>query len=178
MSSGPLGSTRPPQVLVVMGVSGCGKSTVAAILAGRYGWAFEEGDSLHPQSNVDKMHAGHPLTDEDRRPWLEQVALWVERQLDNGRNGVITCSALKRSYRDTIDRRGHGVRFVYLAGDFDTIAARLALRQGHFMPPALLKSQFDSLEEPQPDEPAIRVDIGAPPEELVQKVIDELQIQG
>lgn len=177
----PAASVRPvqaPRVLVVMGVSGCGKSTVAALLAGRYHWPFEEGDSLHPQSNVDKMHAGHPLTDEDRRPWLEKVALWIEHQLDAGRNGVITCSALKRSYRDTLNRRGRGVLFVYLAGDVDTIAARLALRQGHFMPPALLQSQFDSLEEPQADEPAIRVDIGPPPAQLVQSVVDELKLQG
>lgn len=178
MSSGSAESAPPPRVLVVMGVSGCGKSTVAALLAGRYGWPFEEGDSLHPQSNVDKMHAGHPLTDEDRKPWLEKVALWIEHQLDAGRNGVITCSALKRSYRSTLNRRGRGVLFVYLAGDVDTIAARLALRHGHFMPPALLQSQFDSLEEPQPDEPAIRVDIGPPPEQLVQSVIDELRLQG
>lgn len=171
-------SVHPPQVLVVMGVSGCGKSTVAALLAGRYGWPFEEGDSLHPQSNVDKMHAGHPLTDDDRKPWLEKVALWIETELDEGRNGVITCSALKRSYRNILNRRGHGVLFVYLHGDFATIAARLAVRQGHFMPPALLQSQFDSLEEPQPDEPAIRVEIGPPPEHLVQSVIDELKLQG
>lgn len=161
-----------------MGVSGCGKSTVAALLAGRYGWPFDEGDSLHPQSNVDKMRAGHPLTDDDRKPWLEKVALWIEQQLDAGRNGVITCSALKRSYRDTLNRRGHGVTFVYLAGDFDTIAARLALRQGHYMPPTLLQSQFDSLEEPQPDEPAIRIDIGPSPAQLVQSVTEQLKLKG
>ena len=178
MSSGSAESTSQPRVLVVMGVSGCGKSTVAALLAGRYGWPFEEGDSLHPQSNVDKMRAGHPLTDDDRKPWLEKVALWIEHQLDAGRNGVITCSALKRSYRNTLNRRGDGVVFVYLAGDFDTIAARLALRQGHYMPPSLLQSQFDSLEEPQPDEPAIRVDIGPPAAQLVQNVIDQLKVKG
>jgi len=159
-----------------MGVSGCGKSTVAALLAGREGWAFDEGDSLHPQSNVEKMRAGHPLTDEDRGPWLEKVAAWIEGQLDAGRNGVITCSALKRAYRDVLDRRHHGVVFVYLAGDQDTIAARLAVRHGHFMPAALLQSQFDTLEEPTPDEPAIRVDIGPTPAEIVQHIIDKLDL--
>jgi gluconokinase len=165
------------RVLVVMGVSGCGKSTVAALLAGREGWAFEEGDSLHPQANVDKMHAGHPLTDEDRAPWLEKVAVWIEAQLDAGRNGVITCSALKRAYRDVLDRRHHGVVFVYLAGDRATIAARLAVRHGHYMPAGLLQSQFDSLEEPAAGEPVIRVDIGPPPEEIVQRIVDQLDPQ-
>jgi gluconokinase len=165
------------RVVVVMGVSGCGKSTVAALLAGREGWPFEEGDSLHPQANVDKMHAGHPLTDEDRAPWLEKVAAWIESTLDAGHNGVITCSALKRAYRDVLDRRHHGVVFVYLAGDQATIAARLAVRQGHFMPPGLLQSQFDSLEEPTDDEPAIRVNIGPAPEEIVQHVIDQLDLK-
>ena len=94
-----------PTVLVFMGVSGCGKTTVAAILAGRLGWPFEEGDALHPQSNIDKMKAGHPLTDDDRWPWLEKVAEWVEERLDAGENGLITCSALKRSYRDIVNRR-------------------------------------------------------------------------
>ncbi|MBN9096675.1 MAG: gluconokinase [Pseudonocardia sp.] len=162
------------RVLVVMGVSGCGKSTVAALLAGREGWAFEEGDSLHPQSNVEKMRAGHPLTDTDREPWLAKVAAWIEGQLDAGRNGVITCSALKRSYRDVLDRRHRGVVFVYLAGDQTTIAARLAVRHGHFMPPGLLQSQFDSLEEPTSDEPVIRVDIGPAPEVIVQHIVDQL----
>lgn len=151
---------RDPLVLVLMGVSGCGKSTVAALLAGELGWPFEEGDSLHPQANVDKMAAGHPLDDDDRWPWLEKVAEWVEECLDSGRSGVITCSALKRSYRDVIDRRGHGVEFVYLAGSKELIAARLAARRGHFMPPELLDSQFAALEEPTPDEPSIRVDVG------------------
>lgn len=112
-----------PVVLVVMGVSGCGKSTVAALLAGRLGWAFEEGDLLHPQSNIDKMAAGHPLDDSDRKPWLEKVAEWVERQLDAGENGIITCSALKRSYREVINRRGSEIIFVYLAGTRELIAA-------------------------------------------------------
>jgi gluconokinase len=163
-----------PVALVFMGVSGCGKSTVAAILAGRLGWPFEEGDALHPQSNVEKMAAGHPLTDEDRALWLEKVARWVEERLDAGENGVITCSALKRSYRDVINRRGSGIVFVYLAGSKETIAARLATRHGHFMPLNLLDSQFADLEEPAPDEPAIRVDIGPSPDVIAQSILDKL----
>ncbi|PYI64539.1 carbohydrate kinase [Arthrobacter livingstonensis] len=169
-------SSIEPQVLVLMGVSGCGKTTVGALLASRYGWDFEEGDGLHPQSNVDKMHAGHPLNDEDRWPWLEKVAAWIEGQLDAGKNGIITCSALKRSYRDILNRRSSGVVFIYLAGNSETIAARLAVRHGHFMPPSLLASQFEALEEPASDEPFIRIDIGPQPQKIVQEIIDGLDL--
>lgn len=167
---------KTPRVLVLMGVSGCGKTTVAALLAGNFGWDFEEGDALHPQSNVEKMHAGHPLTDEDRWPWLEKVAGWIEAQLEAGKDGVVTCSALKRSYRDILNRRGSGVFFVYLAGSQEVIKARLAARHGHFMPSSLLESQFADLEEPAADEPALRVDIGPPPQQIVRKIIDELSL--
>jgi gluconokinase/shikimate kinase len=158
-------------VLVFMGVSGCGKSTVAALLSGRLGWPFEEGDSLHPQANIDKMSAGHPLTDDDRWPWLEKVAEWIEARLDAGENALITCSALKRSYRDMLNRRGTGVQFVYLAGAKETISTRLASRQGHFMPPDLLDSQFADLEEPTPDEPALRIDVGPAPAVIADEVV-------
>lgn len=147
-----------PQVLVLMGVSGSGKSTVAAVLAGRLGWPFEEGDDLHPQANVDKMAHGHPLSDDDRRPWLRLVREWIDDRLDAGESGIITCSALKRSYRDVLRR--DGVVFVLLDGERDAIAARLAKRQGHFMPTTLLDSQFATLERPGSDESAIVVDIG------------------
>lgn len=165
-----------PVVLVLMGVSGSGKSTVAAQLAGELRWPFEEGDSLHPQANVDKMSAGVPLNDDDRWPWLEKVAEWVEETLDAGRSGVITCSCLKRSYRDIINRRGQGVEFVYLAGSNELIAARLASRQGHFMPPALLDSQFATLEEPSADEPSIRVEVGPPAGILVDQIRTTLHL--
>jgi len=161
-----------------MGVSGCGKSTAAALLAGRLGWPFEEGDALHPQANIEKMRAGIALTDADRLPWLERVASWIEARLDAGGEGIITCSALRRSYRDLLDRRGSGVVFVYLAGDKETIAARLAARGGHFMPPGLLDSQFAALEEPQPDEPVIRVDVGPQPQEIARRVVDSLMLDG
>ena len=163
-----------PVVLVVMGVSGCGKTTVAALLAGRLGWPFEEGDALHPPANIEKMKAGHPLDDNDRAPWLEKVADWVGERLDAGGSGLITCSALKRSYRDTIDRRGSGVVFVYLHGSYETVAARLAARHGHFMPTKLLDSQFADLQEPGADEPAIRVDVGPSPSEIADTVIKML----
>jgi gluconokinase len=163
-----------PVVLVVMGVSGSGKSTVAALLAGQLGWPFEEGDLLHPQANIDKMASDQPLNDEDRWPWLEKVAEWVEERLDADEDGLITCSALKRSYRDVINRRGTGVMFVYLAGTLPTIAARLAARHGHFMPADLLQSQFDALEEPTLDEPEIRVDIGPAPAVIAQHIVDKL----
>lgn len=163
---------RKPSVLVLAGVSGCGKSTVAAILAGRLGWPFEEGDALHPQANIEKMAEGHPLTDADRWPWLVKVADWIEERLDAGDNGVITCSALKRSYRELINRRGTGLSFVFLAGSKVTIAARLAARQDHFMRPSLLDSQFADLEEPAADEPAIRVDIGPPAAEIAERIME------
>jgi gluconokinase/shikimate kinase len=167
-------SNDEPVVLVLMGVSGCGKTTVAAILSGRLDWPFEEGDDLHPLSNIEKMRSGHPLTDEDRAPWLDTIAIWVEECLDAGEKGLITCSALKRSYRDIINRRGHGVKFVYLAGSKELIAERLATRHGHYMPATLLDSQFATLQEPAPDEPAIRIDIGPSASTLADSIIQKL----
>jgi len=165
-----------PVVLVLMGVSGCGKTTVARILADRLGWLFKEGDDLHIRSNIMKMKAGRPLDDSDRRRWLERVAVWVERQVDAGENGLISCSALKRSYRDVINRRGSGVVFVFLAGSKTTITQRLAARQAHFMPLSLLDSQFADLEDPQPDEPHITVDIGPSPTVIAQGIWRELRL--
>jgi len=166
-----------PLVLVMMGVSGSGKTTVAALLAGRLGWAFEEGDALHPAANVAKMAAGHPLDDADRAPWLAKVADWVDERLDAGECGVITCSALKHAYRDLIAHRGHGVEFVYLHGSPALIASRLAERHGHFMPPSLLETQFATLEEPGSDEPVLRVEIGATPQAIAANIIDALGLQ-
>lgn len=159
-----------------MGVSGSGKTTVSGILARRLGWPLEEGDSLHPDANIRKMKEGRSLTDDDRAPWLEAIAVWVNARLDAGENGIITCSALKRRYRDVIDSRRAGVAFIYLAGSKETIASRLARRRDHFMPPALLDSQLADLEAPRPDEPVLTFDIAASPDVIAQEIIDTLRL--
>jgi len=161
-------------VLVVMGVSGCGKSTVAGLLSARLEWSFMEGDSLHPDVNIAKMESGQPLTDEDRWPWLDEVAAWIEGQHAAGEDGIITCSALKRSYRDVLNRGGEGVVFVYLAGKRRTLEERMQARVGHFMPPGMLDSQLETLEEPRPDEPSIRVPIEQSSAEIAEQVMSEL----
>jgi carbohydrate kinase (thermoresistant glucokinase family) len=163
-----------PTVLVLMGVSGAGKSTVAALLAARLGWDVEEGDDLHPAANVAKMAAGHPLDDADRAPWLVKVAAWIDAHLAAGRPGIITCSALERSYRDVLRR--DGVVFVHLAGTREQIARRLDARRGHFMPAGLLDSQFAALEPPGPDEAALTVDISAGSTELADEIIRRLHL--
>jgi gluconokinase len=161
-------------VLVIMGVSGSGKSTVAGLLADRLGWDFAEGDDLHPAANVAKMQAGEPLTDEDRWPWLESVAGWIRQHTASGTPGIITCSALKRRYRDVL--RGDGVVFVFLDGSRDRISDRLASRRGHFMPAALLDSQFEALEAPTADETALTLSASSAPPDEVQEIIDRLRL--
>lgn len=165
-------------VLVLMGVAGSGKSTVAAVLHGRLGWDFAEGDDMHPAANVEKMRAGHPLTDDDRWPWLARIATWIDEHVQQGRSGLVTCSALKRRYRDLL-RNDHpdAVTFVYFHGSHDQIAARLTARHGHYMPAALLDSQFADLEPPGPDEHALTVDITASPTEQTDLVMRELGLQ-
>jgi gluconokinase len=163
-----------PVVLVIMGVSGVGKSTIAALLAERLGWTFEEGDSLHPTANVEKMAAGIPLTDDDRWPWLAKIADWIDGRLDTGENGIITCSALKRSYRNVVNRRGSGVEFIYLALDRADLEERVEHREGHFMPPSLLDSQLAALETPTATEPAIQVDAGPDSRLVVDRILRDL----
>jgi ribose 5-phosphate isomerase A len=160
-----------PPILVIMGVSGSGKSTVAEELAARFGWPFEEGDALHPEVNIAKMHAGIPLTDADRQPWLERVAAWIDAQRAKKQPGIITCSALKRSYRQIIIGNRPEVRLVYLRGGRDLIAEHLGGRHGHFMPASLLQSQFDTLEEPDPDEDPLTVDLGPPAGQAAEEII-------
>ena len=160
-----------PIILVVMGVSGSGKSTIAKPVAERLGWPFEEGDDLHPKANIEKMAAGHPLTDADRAPWLDAVRAWIDAEVAAGRSGVITCSALKRAYRDRLRDGQPAVRFVYLEGDEALIHARVEAREGHFMPPELLHSQFQTLEPPTPDEHAIVVDIHQPVAAQVDEIV-------
>ena len=162
-----------------MGVSGCGKSTVAGVLAGRLGWPFVEGDDLHPPANVAKMHAGHPLTDQDRWPWLERIRGWMDEREAAGENGIVTCSALKRSYRDLLRAGGadHDIRFVFLAGSRDVLLARLRSRQGHFMPASLLDSQLADLEPPADDEPSVRIDIGPSAAAQAAEVLTRLALR-
>jgi ribose 5-phosphate isomerase A len=160
-----------PPILVVMGISGTGKSTIAQELVARLGWSFEEGDALHPEANVAKMHAGIPLTDADRQPWLEAVAAWIDGQRAKKQPGIITCSALKRSYRRIIIGDRPEVRLVYLRGGRDVVAEHLAERHGHFMPADLLQSQIDTLEEPTPDEDPLTVDVGQPADRVADEII-------
>jgi gluconokinase len=157
-------------ILIVMGVSGSGKTTIATALAQHLGWPFKDGDELHPPSNIAKMHAGHPLDDTDRWPWLAQIAEWIDAWRAVGSCGVITCSALKRRYRAFLTKGRGEVRIIYLHGDMALIATRLAARSDHFMPRDLLASQFAALEEPGPDEHAIRVEIDQPVSETVAAI--------
>ena len=163
-------SSIGPAVVIIMGVSGSGKSTVGAMLAARLHWRFEDGDWFHPAANIEKMHKGIPLTDEDRWPWLGAIADWIDQLRRRGGHGVIACSALKRAYRDKIRAGRSQVTFVFLEGSKSLIADRLAHRHGHFMPPSLLDSQFEALEQPDPDEPVITVDIAKSPEAQVQDI--------
>ncbi|MCJ2011184.1 gluconokinase [Methylobacterium sp. J-076] len=166
------------QVLVVMGVSGSGKSTVAALVAERLGWIFVDGDSFHTPEHVAKMHAGLALDDEDRAPWLARIAVWIRQRLEAGESGVIVCSALRRVYRDVLTGGSRRVRIVYLEGDRAVIAARLAGRHGHFMPAGLLDSQFAALEPPAPEEHPITVSILAPPDALAARIVAHLARDG
>lgn len=162
------------QRIVVMGVSGCGKSSVGAALSGALGIPYRDGDDLHPAVNVAKMRAGEALTDADRWPWLDRVAQELARLAPV----IVGCSALRRAYRDRI-RAGAGgpVLFVHLAGSREVIAARMAARSGHFMPASLLDSQFATLEPPGPDEAAITVDIDQPMDRLVAEILRRLELR-
>lgn len=161
--------------VVVMGVSGAGKSTVGRLIAAQLRCEFRDADSFHPQANIEKMSRGEPLTDDDRWPWLNAIAAWIAERRAKGETGVVTCSALKRAYRDVVTgKQSADVRLVYLKGDFDLIEARLKARTGHFMPPGLLRSQFDALEEPRADERAITVSVDATPEEIAGSVMKDL----
>ncbi|QDH14429.1 gluconokinase [Formicincola oecophyllae] len=156
-----------------MGVSGTGKTSVAQALARREGWPFMEGDSLHPAANVAKMHAGHPLTDADRAPWLKICHDWLAKEAEAGRGAILTCSALKRKYRDQL-AKDLPVQFIYLRVKPDIVAQRLNSRVGHFMPPSLLPSQFATLEEPDEDEPVIVAPGDKSLEEIVDYVVNYL----
>ncbi len=161
-------SLSPASRIVVMGVCGSGKSTVAQLLATRLGLPFIEGDAWHPPRNVERMAAGQPLTDEDRRDWLTALAEQLRQAQETG--GVLACSALKRSYRDRLRQGAPGLRLVHLTGSPNVLAQRVQARQGHYMPPTLLQSQLDTLEPPAADEHAVVLNIEAPPAQMVDTV--------
>lgn len=165
---------RTGVILVLMGVSGCGKTTIGALIAEMRGWRFQEGDALHPPSNVAKMHGGVPLDDRDRAPWLCAIAAVIDDWRERGEAGVVACSALKRRYRNRIIGRRAGVVLVYLKGSQELIEKRLAARHGHFMPSTLLVSQFAALEEPGPDERPIVACVAPPPAVIARSVLTEL----
>jgi gluconokinase len=167
-----------PSVLVVMGVSGSGKSTIGTQLALALRWDFEDGDWFHPARNIDKMHAGIPLTDEDRAPWLIAIADFIDQARLADSRVVIACSALKRRYRAVIIGNRPEVRLVYLKGDIELISRRVATRHEHFMPASLLESQFESLEEPGPEEHPIVASIAPRPREIVTRILADLRAEG
>jgi carbohydrate kinase (thermoresistant glucokinase family) len=161
-------------VLIVMGVTGAGKSTLAEGLRDRLGWPFQEGDALHPPANVRKMQAGVPLTDEDRSPWLAAIKSWIDARVLAGEPGLITCSALKRAYRDGLIDGRPQVRVLYLKADAATLDARLRQRRGHFMPATLLESQLRTLEEPGADERPLVVAMHGSQAENLRAALDVL----
>jgi gluconokinase len=167
---------EPPCALVVMGVSGSGKSTIAEYLATRLGWRYVDGDLFHPPANVAKMSAGHPLTDEDRWPWLRAIAAEIDRLAAAGTRAVVACSALKRAYRNILVHGRDDIRIVFLDGTQDLIAKRLAARKGHFMPPGLLDSQFRTLEPPRPSERPVTVSIDASVDGIADNIVRQLEL--
>ena len=159
-------------ILIVAGVSGSGKTTVGALLAGRLGWRFADADAFHPAANIAKMQAGIPLTDADRRPWLRAVTAWMDERIARGEPAVVTCSALKRAYREALLDGRPQARMIFLSIDHEEAARRLAGRHGHFFPPGLLNSQFAALELPQPGEAGVTVvPVGPDPGQTVAAII-------
>ena len=181
MSQGDGQATKPQPraaALVVMGVSGSGKSTVGELLAQRLGWEMAEGDRLHPPENVEKMKRGVPLNDADRWPWLDRIGELLKSWASEGRSGLVTCSALKRVYRARLLAARPDLRFVYLKGSKALIAERVGARHHEYMPASLLASQFDTLEEPLPDEPVITIDASGTPEAEAQAIVEALGLGG
>jgi gluconokinase len=162
-------------IVVLMGVSGSGKTTIGKVLAADLGWTFLDADDFHPAANVEKMHRGVPLTDEDRRPWLETLRQVIDAAHDRGENVVLACSALKHAYQEYLRQDvPRDVRYVYLQGSEELIRQRLAARKGHFMNPALLHSQFETLEPP---DDALKVDVAPPPEVIAAEIADRLDLR-
>ncbi|MFE5138805.1 gluconokinase [Streptomyces fagopyri] len=164
---------RTPHVVVVMGVAGTGKTTIGPLLAARLGVPYAEGDDFHPQANIAKMTAGTPLSDEDRLPWLDAIGRWAHER--DGLGGVVSSSALKRAYRDRLRAAAPGVVFVHLTGDRALIEERMSHRRGHFMPTALLDSQFATLQPLEADEAGVRVDVAGGPDEITERAVAALR---
>lgn len=160
-----------------MGVSGAGKTTTGKRLAGVLGWPFRDADEFHPAVNIAKMASGQPLTDADRAPWLAAIAAWIDARRELGEGGIVSCSALKRAYRDVLIGDRADVGLVYLKGSRSLIGERLSRRRGHFMPPSLLASQFETLEEPGPDEGAVVVSMRLPPKRVVERIVALLGLE-
>ena len=156
-------------IVIIFGVCGAGKTTVGKLLARELGWRFIEADDFHPAANIEKMRSDHPLTDEDRWPWLERLRQQIERALSAGENAVLACSALKRAYRDRL-RVSDDVKFVFLRGDYPLVEKQLRGRHRHFMNANLLQSQFADLEEPKPDEDVVTIELGRTPQEIVEEI--------
>ncbi|GAA1885311.1 gluconokinase [Streptomyces durmitorensis] len=161
-----------PHVVVVMGVAGTGKTTIGPLLATQLGVPYAEGDDFHPPANIAKMSAGTPLTDDDRWPWLDAIGTWAHGRA--GLGGVVSSSALKRSYRDRLRAEAPGIVFVHLTGDRSLIEDRMSHRQGHFMPTALLDSQFATLQPLGADEAGVAVDVTGAPEEISERAFRAL----
>ena len=160
-----------PSVIVLMGVAGCGKSTTGQRLSTAIGWPFRDADSFHPVANIEKMRRGIPLTDADRWPWLDAIGGWIAECGTMARPGIVSCSALRRVYRDRLIAGRTDVGLVYLRGDFRLIADRMSRRQNHFMPTSLLESQFATLEEPAPEESALVVPVALSPKKVVERIV-------
>lgn len=161
-------------ILVLMGVSGCGKTTIGRLLSERLGWEFHDGDTFHSPEMKEKMRSGIPLNDDDRRPWLERLAALMRDAAGEGRSVIVGCSALRECYRTILKGDTREVRFVHLKGSAGLIASRLAVRAHEFMNPALLQSQFDTLEAPSD---ALDISIDAVPEEIVESIIGRLGLE-
>jgi len=162
-------------IVTVFGVSGAGKTTIGKLLAEQLGWRFYEADDFHPRANIEKMRRSRPLTDEDRWPWLELLREQIIHSLAAKENSVLACSALKQAYRDRL-RVSDDVKFVFLRGSYALIEKQLRQRRGHFMNPTLLKSQFADLEEPQPDEDVLTIELRRTPQELVEDIKARLRL--
>jgi gluconokinase len=162
-------------IVIVFGVSGAGKTTIGKLLADELGWRFYEADDFHSQANIEKMRRGIPLTDEDRWPWLDSLREQIKQCVAADANAVLACSALKRAYRQHL-RVSEDVKFVFLRGDYALVEKQLCSRHGHFMNPPLLHTQFADLEEPEPDEHVLTIELGNTPEEIVDRIKAKLHL--